>query len=202
MGFFSKILSVAAPIVGGAIGGPAGAAIGSGIGGALSTQDSQDFSAKSAANANSFTKEQLQNRHQWEQADLRKAGLNPILSAMKGAPSIGGSAQASNTTNVADATSKTSAASLGQQRLKAEIGLLNAQSQNQLSSAKAANANANLINTTNTQKARFSPIYKDIGNISSSASQASKDLFSDKAFYRPKNIKKFYKSAKRKLKND
>ena len=31
-----------------------------------------------------FMREQLQNKHQWEVKDLRKAGLNPILSATNG----------------------------------------------------------------------------------------------------------------------
>lgn len=50
-------------------------------------------SAKEADRANQFTEEQLKNRHQWEVDDLRKAGLNPVLSA-GAAPSIGGSAKA------------------------------------------------------------------------------------------------------------
>ena len=35
----------------------------------------------------------MKNRHQWEVSDLRKAGLNPILSA-GAAPSMGASAMA------------------------------------------------------------------------------------------------------------
>lgn len=40
--------------------------------------------------AQDFTRDMMKNRHQWEVSDLRKAGLNPILSA-GGAPSMGGS---------------------------------------------------------------------------------------------------------------
>lgn len=77
MGFFSDIGSA---LVGGVFG--------------LAGSAKEAASAKKAAdNANLFTKEQLQNRHQWQVADLRKAGLNPVLSA-GGTPSIGGSAQA------------------------------------------------------------------------------------------------------------
>lgn len=35
--------------------------------------------------ANDFTREQLQNQHQWQVEDLKKAGLNPVLSANSGA---------------------------------------------------------------------------------------------------------------------
>ncbi len=35
------------------------------------------------------TKRMMKNRHQWEVDDLRAAGLNPILSATKGPPSMG-----------------------------------------------------------------------------------------------------------------
>ena len=49
--------------------------------------------AKEASKSRDFTREQLQNSHQWEVADLRAAGLNPILSANSGA-GVGSSAQA------------------------------------------------------------------------------------------------------------
>lgn len=44
--------------------------------------------------ANDYTSTMMQNKHQWEVQDLRKAGLNPILSA-RGATPIGTSASAS-----------------------------------------------------------------------------------------------------------
>ena len=47
--------------------------------------------AKQSAEAQmAFQKESLQNRHTWEVADLRRAGLNPILSANSGAPGASG----------------------------------------------------------------------------------------------------------------
>lgn len=45
-----------------------------------------------------FQREGMQNRHQWEVEDLRKAGLNPILSANSGGPiGMGSSAVMQNT---------------------------------------------------------------------------------------------------------
>ena len=46
-------------------------------------------SAASAQQNYEYQKEAMQNRHQWEVADLRKAGLNPILSANSGAATGG-----------------------------------------------------------------------------------------------------------------
>lgn len=129
--FLKKAVGVVAPVLGAATGNPVLGAIGTGIGGMLATEDQQDFATSSAQQANAFTKEQLQNRHQWEVDDLRKAGLNPILSAMKGAPSIGGSAQAVSSGNIAENTAAltSSGAQSAQQRLNlkkldAEIDLL------------------------------------------------------------------------------
>lgn len=47
-------------------------------------------------NQQAFTEKMMQNKHQWEVDDLRAAGLNPILSATKGPPAIGGSGSASS----------------------------------------------------------------------------------------------------------
>jgi len=95
--------------------------------------DERNFASAQAAQANAFTERQLKNRHQWEVEDMRKAGLNPILSAMKGAPSIGGSAQAvatpSSGSEYAHYSSSASAANqmrLNNEKLESEIKLLEA----------------------------------------------------------------------------
>jgi hypothetical protein len=149
--FIKKAVGTIAPVVGAATGNPILAAAGTAIGGALSTQDQQDFALASAQRANEFTKEQLQNRHQWEVADLRAAGLNPILSAMKGAPSIGGSAQAvSNATAAGDAASLTSSAAaaknveLSQKKLQSEIDVLKSQKTKNLAEARNVGNIANV----------------------------------------------------------
>lgn len=59
------------------------------IGGALGQSSSKDM----AKNQRRFITKQMQNAHQWEVEDLRKAGLNPILSA--GGPGARGGTMAS-----------------------------------------------------------------------------------------------------------
>ena len=69
-----------------------GSIIGAGISAAASIYGAnKQANAADAANAQqiAWQREAMQNRHQWEVEDLRKAGLNPILSANAGA-STGG----------------------------------------------------------------------------------------------------------------
>ena len=51
------------------------------VGSIITTSQTNKANAKEAAKSRDFTREEMQNRHQWEVSDLRKAGLNPILSA-------------------------------------------------------------------------------------------------------------------------
>lgn len=59
------------------------------IGAAGSAASAKSINRQSLA----FAREQMQNKHQWEVADLKKAGLNPILSATGG---MGGISSAPN----------------------------------------------------------------------------------------------------------
>lgn len=65
--------------------GPIIGSVGSFLGGSASAR--QQFANQQAlqAQAAAFQRESLQNRHQWEVEDLKKAGLNPILSATNSA---------------------------------------------------------------------------------------------------------------------
>lgn len=143
-GSIGKVLGAASDTIGGGL-----------LSGGLSLVGGQiqNSSAKSAANAaNAFTTEQLKNRHQWEVQDLKKAGLNPILSA-GGTPSIGGSSTADVPSNsLGNAVSSAMAA----KQLAAQISNLDANTKKADADAGAASStdrlNQEAIKTQKTQQ--------------------------------------------------
>lgn len=105
------------------------------------------FSANSANSMNrdmfaqqmAFTKEVMQNRHQWELDDLKKAGLNPLLSAT----SPTGTLSAPSAPRAEKPDFSQSALALGQMKIadkQAEAQLANAESAKLNAQANAANA--------------------------------------------------------------
>jgi len=161
MGFFSYA-KIAAPIVA------------SVAGGLINNKGSKG----AAADANAFTTEQLQNRHQWEVDDLRKAGLNPVLSA-GGTPSIGGSSTADYSEPIAGSVST----ALQSMQLRETINNIredtelkkrqqsatDANARNQDAQAAAAASTAALTNTTNIQKGALTPLYQVLRGGTNSA---------------------------------
>lgn len=86
-------------------------------------------------------KEVMKNRHQWEVEDLRKAGLNPILSA--GGSGSPGNAPIIEAPDVAGSAAKAVEASLG----KSQEDLIKAQTQQSVSSARQAESQTALNKT-------------------------------------------------------
>lgn len=99
-------------------------------------------SAASAYLSWKHQKEVMQNRHQWEVADMRKAGLNPILSATGGS-GASGNAPIIEAPDISGAAAKAVEASLG----RSQEDLIKAQTQQSVSSARQAESQAALNKT-------------------------------------------------------
>lgn len=98
----------------GAIIGAVGAMAGSAIAGSMSQS--------SAREANEANREAYQNRHQWQVEDLRKAGLNPLLSASPGSAPTAAAMQAAkyDAPDIAGGMAKGSSAKLVREQVNTE----------------------------------------------------------------------------------
>lgn len=163
-----------------------------GLFGSSSAKSTNKANAQAAAAANAFTEKQLKNRHQWEVADLKAAGLNPVLSA-GGTPSIGGSAVA-DVINPADSAVNAANTALAAKRLTEEIKniredteLKKASQVAQLANAKSASSAASLNDAHAANTRLQQPMHQannrlfgnilGIGSASDRAASSAKDLY-------------------------
>ena len=100
------------------------------------------WSAKSAADNRKFQERMSNTAHQREVEDLRKAGLNPLLSANRGASQPSGSV--ADTPDFGSAV----ASALAVKRAQAEVDLLKAQTSRETASAQLAAKQAEDLFTT------------------------------------------------------
>lgn len=124
------ILGAIGSAIGSYFGGPIGAIAGS-IGNAIDSSNNQadanSFNAQQAADARNFNASQNANKYQTQVADMKAAGLNPMLSYMNGATALGSSAQAIWT----DMTNSTQNANSQASIASAQVDQLRASSDNQ-----------------------------------------------------------------------
>jgi hypothetical protein len=75
----ADIAAVAAPAIGALVGGAPGAAAGAAMAGYLGTQSTNEANADIAAANNAWSAQQYATRYQTQVADLKAAGLNPMM---------------------------------------------------------------------------------------------------------------------------
>lgn len=152
------------------VGSLAGTALSSGLsflGGSSSNKAAQ----KAAEAQMAFQRESQMNAHQWEVADLRKAGLNPILSANGGAPMASGASYAPTNAlaGAADAIGKGSANAVSIANIKADTAqkLANAglAETNAKATAQNMNLKGNLETVANTLSGPVSWAAKKVGSL-------------------------------------
>ncbi len=118
--FLGSVISAGASLLGGALGNKA--------------------SAKQASGGQAHSDYQLQNRHQWEAEDLRKAGRNPIL--YSGSTPSTGSSPIANMQNPANGIGSALQGGTAASLQKSQLQLQHSQTQAQLATAQHSSASA------------------------------------------------------------
>lgn len=166
---FYQIMRGRICFIGAAIG-----AIGSIVGSKIAGKDAR----KNAQQSQQHSDYQLQNKHQWEVADLRKAGLNPVLSA-HGSGAVGSSAMA-QTYNPADNVANMVSSALSAKKLKEEINLLKSQSKAAKGQAAKSYADAENIHNISDVTKNFANLNQGMHEVTSDIANSAKDVYRKK----------------------
>lgn len=170
----------------GAVVGEVGSSLLGGLFGSSSAKKQNKAAAEAQMRANQFTERMMTNRHQWEVYDLKKAGLNPILSA-GGTPSMGGSQAApvvdeghsarEAAGRIANAIPKARDAQLLRDQIKLQNSQIVAQTNSAEADARLKSAQTSLTNITAALDAAYGE-YDRLGGIANKGINTAQALAS------------------------